>query len=73
MAFIIFPLTFVMSLDRTNMSVSAPIIQKTFHFNLVEMSLILTSFSWTYAFFQVPGGIAAERKGSRLTLTIADL
>jgi ACS family glucarate transporter-like MFS transporter len=73
MAFIIFPLTFVMSLDRTNMAVSAPIIQKTFHFNLVEMSLILTSFSWTYAFFQVPGGIAAERKGSRLTLTIADL
>jgi hypothetical protein len=34
-----------MSLDRTNMAVSAPIIQKQFDFSLFEMSLILTAFS----------------------------
>lgn len=73
MAFILFPLTFVMSLDRTNMTVSAPIIQKTFHFSLFEMSLILTSFTWTYAFLQVPGGIVAERWGARRTLTLANI
>ncbi|MGH7911856.1 MAG: MFS transporter [Candidatus Dormibacteraceae bacterium] len=73
MAFILFPLTFVMSLDRTNMTVSAPIIQKDFHFSLFEMSLILTSFTWTYAFLQVPGGIMAERFGARRTLTLANV
>jgi ACS family glucarate transporter-like MFS transporter len=73
MAFIIFPLTFVMSLDRTNIAITAPIIGKEFHFSLIEIGLILTSFSWTYAFLQVPGGIMAERLGSRLTLALADL
>src|SRR5450759_3068448 len=52
MALILFPLTFVMSLDRTNIVVSAPIIQQQFHFSLFEMSLILTSFAWTYSFLQ---------------------
>lgn len=73
MYLIIFPLTFIMSLDRTNIVVSAPIIQKHFHFSLVSMSLILTSFTWTYAFLQVPGGILSERWGSRKALTLADL
>lgn len=73
MALILFPLTFVMSLDRTNMTVSAPIIQKEFHFTLLQMSVILTSFSWTYAFLQVPAGMLAERFGARRLLTIANL
>jgi len=73
MAFIIFPLTFVMSLDRTNMAVSAPVIQQHFHFSLVDMSLILTSFAWTYAVFQIPGGLLTERLGSRRMLTFADI
>jgi MFS transporter, ACS family, glucarate transporter len=73
MYLIIFPLTFIMSLDRTNIVVSAPIIQKHFHFSLVSMSLILSSFAWTYAFLQIPGGIVSERLGSRKALTFADL
>lgn len=72
MAFILFPITFVMSLDRTNIVVSAPIIQRQFHFTLFEMSLILTSFAWTYAFLQVPGGLLAERFGARRLLTWAN-
>ena len=72
MALILFPLTFVMSLDRTNIVVSAPIIQKQFHFTLFEMSLILTSFAWTYSFLQVPGGLLAERFGARKLLTFAN-
>ena len=72
MALVLFPLTFVMSLDRTNIVVSAPVIQKQFHFTLVEMSLILTSFAWTYAFLQVPGGLLAERFGARKMLTYAN-
>ncbi len=73
MYLIMFPLTFIMSLDRTNIVVSAPVIQKEFHFSLVDMSLILTSFAWTYAFLQIPGGVLSERWGSRKTLTLANL
>jgi ACS family glucarate transporter-like MFS transporter len=68
MFFLIAPLTFVMSLDRTAMVVAAPTIQKEFGFTLVEMSWILTSFSWTYALLQVPSGWLAERFGPRRML-----
>ncbi len=59
------PITFVMSLDRTAIVVAAPTIQKEYGFSLVEMSFILTSFSWTYAFLQVPSGWLAEKFGPR--------
>ena len=67
------PITFVMSLDRTAIVVAAPVIQKEYGFSLVEMSLILTSFSWTYAFLQVPAGWLAERIGPRRALYWANL
>jgi len=66
--FLIAPITFVMSLDRTAIAVAAPTIQHEFRFTLFEMSVILTSFSWTYALLQVPGGWLAERFGPRRTL-----
>jgi nitrate/nitrite transporter NarK len=68
MIFLIAPITFVMSLDRTAIAVAAPTIQHEYGFTLVEMSVILTSFSWTYAPLQVPGGWLAERFGPRRTL-----
>ena len=49
MLFLIAPITFVMSLDRTAIAVAAPTIQHEYDFSLFEMSVILTSFSWTYA------------------------
>ena len=67
------PITFVMSLDRTAIVVAAPVIQKEYGFSLVEMSIILTSFSWTYAFLQVPAGWLAERIGPRRALYWANL
>ena len=67
------PITFVMSLDRTAMVVAAPAIRGEYHFSLVQMSLILTSFSWTYAFLQVPAGWFAERFGPRRALAVANL
>jgi ACS family glucarate transporter-like MFS transporter len=62
------PITFVMSLDRTAIAVAAPTIQHEYNFSLFEMSVILTSFSWTYALLQVPGGWLAERFGPRRML-----
>ena len=68
MWYLIGPITFVMSLDRTAMAVAAPTIQHEYGFTLVEMSVILTAFQWTYAALQVPSGWLAERFGPRRAL-----
>src|SRR5882757_9471856 len=67
------PITFVMSLDRTAIVIAAPTIQNEYHFTLVQMSFLLTSFSWTYAALQVPSGWLAERFGPRKMLFWANL
>jgi ACS family glucarate transporter-like MFS transporter len=67
------PITFVMSLDRTALVVAAPTIQHEYGFSLVQMSLILTSFSWTYAALQVPAGWLAQKYGPRRALAWANL
>ena len=68
MYFLLAPITFVMSLDRTAIAVAAPTIQHEYGFSLFEMSVILTSFAWTYALLQVPGGWLVERFGPRRML-----
>jgi MFS transporter, ACS family, glucarate transporter len=70
---LILPITFVMSLDRTAMTVSAPLIQSQYHFSLVQMSVVLTAFTWAYALFQVPGGMLVRRIGARKSLALAGL
>lgn len=70
---LILPVTFVMSLDRTAMTVSAPIIQAHYHFSLNQMSIVLTAFTWAYALFQVPGGMLVRRFGPRVVLALAGL
>jgi MFS transporter, ACS family, glucarate transporter len=67
-AFLIAPITFVMTLDRAAMTVAAPTIQKELGLSIVEMSMILTVYFWTYALGQVPAGRLAERIGSRKVL-----
>ena len=67
------PITFVMSLDRTAIVIAAPTIQNEYHFTLVQMSYLLTSFSWTYALLQVPSGWLAERFGPRRMLMWANM
>jgi ACS family glucarate transporter-like MFS transporter len=67
------PITFVMSLDRTAIVIAAPTMQHEYGFSLVQMSLILTSFSWTYAAFQVPAGWLAEKFAPRRALAWANL
>src|SRR5471032_2646663 len=67
-SFLIAPITFVMTLDRAAMTIAAPTIQKELGLSLVEMSVILTIYFWTYALGQVPAGRLAERHGSRKVL-----
>lgn len=68
---IISPMTFLMQLDRTTLAVSAPIIQKELGFSMMEMSLILSSFYWAYAFANLPAGVWVQKIGSRKGLLIS--
>jgi MFS transporter, ACS family, D-galactonate transporter len=58
-------------LDRANLSIAAPIVKKDLHISDVELGLIFSAFSWTYAALQIPGGVVLERFGARKTFGIA--
>src|ERR1700735_4706378 len=60
-------------MDRANLSIAAPIVEKDLHISVVEMGLIFSAFSWTYAALQLPGGFVLERFGARLTFGVAML
>jgi sugar phosphate permease len=56
-------------LDRVNISTAAPEISKEFGFDKVTMGIIFSSFLWSYALFQVPGGWLSDRFGPRRVLS----
>lgn len=68
---LIWPMTLLMQLDRTTLAVSAPVIQKHFGFSIMEMSLILSSFYWAYAFANLPAGVWVQKVGSRKGLLVS--
>src|ERR1700744_6101448 len=69
---LLLPITWIMSLDRTAMTVAAPVMQKDLHFTLTQMSWILTAFHWAYAVASIPAGYVTARLGARLALVIAN-
>lgn len=70
--FLFLPITWIMSLDRTAMTVAAPVMQKDLHFTLTQMSWILTAFHWAYAICSIPAGIFTAWAGARVALVIAN-
>jgi MFS transporter, ACS family, glucarate transporter len=52
-------------MDRVCISVAAPRIQAEFHFNDAEVGYIFGAFSLSYALFQVPWGLWADRREIR--------
>lgn len=52
-------------LDRSNISITAPVMSKELGFDTVQMGWILSAFGWTYAFCQIPGGWLVDRIGPR--------
>jgi MFS transporter, ACS family, D-galactonate transporter len=57
-------------MDRTNISVAGTLISKELHLNSLQMGTVFSAFSWTYATLQIPGGILADRFGSRILYSI---
>jgi len=60
MMFIVFLISTVSYLDRTNLSVGAPVIKEQFHLSPVQLGVILSAFSWSYAIAQIPAGMIAN-------------
>jgi len=59
--------TLINYLDRTVISVAAPLMTKELGLDAVTLGIVFSAFSWTYAAAQIPGGILLDRIGVRLT------
>jgi ACS family D-galactonate transporter-like MFS transporter len=57
--------------DRANLAVAAPQIEKALHIGPAEMGLVLSGFFWTYALMQMPFGWFVDRVGARIALPLA--
>lgn len=58
-------------IDRISLSVGMPLIAKEFNISPEMQGILLSSFFWTYAMFQIPGGWLADKIGPRKILTWA--
>ncbi|WP_222128241.1 MFS transporter [Roseomonas gilardii] len=64
---------FITYVDRVNLSTLAPLIASDLHLNNIELGFALSAFGYTYAIFQIVGGLAADRLGARRTLVVCGL
>jgi ACS family glucarate transporter-like MFS transporter len=67
---LLFVMSFVNYLLRNNLSVAVPSIRDEYGYTSTELGWILGSFNFTYALFQVPGGVFGDRYGARRALAI---
>ena len=61
--------TMINYLDRTLISVAAPLMSTDLMIGPAVMGLVLSAFSWTYALAQIPGGALLDKFGTRVTYT----
>ena len=64
---LVFVGTIINYLDRTNMSVVAPLISKEFQVSPIGMGLLFSAFSWAFAVTTLPGGYLLDRFGTKVT------
>jgi MFS transporter, ACS family, D-galactonate transporter len=57
--------------DRANLAVAAPSMQRELAIDPAMMGLILSGFFWTYSVMQMPFGWFADRVGARISLAVA--
>ncbi|MBW4026320.1 MAG: MFS transporter [Acidobacteria bacterium] len=67
--FLLFGLSAISFLDRTNISIAAPELRAGFHLSNVELGWVFSAFLVGYAGFQLVAGKLADRYGPRKMLT----
>ena len=60
-------------LDRVNISIAGPLLQREFHLSDSQLGNVFSAFVVGYALFQVPGGRLVDRYGPRRTIALATL
>jgi ACS family D-galactonate transporter-like MFS transporter len=50
-------------LDRINLSVAAPQLQKELHLDPAELGYLFSAYSWSYTVLQIPMGLIVDRLG----------
>src|ERR1700761_3529145 len=58
-------------MDRMIMASALPFISTEFNLSPVQMGWILSAFFFSYALFQIPSGLLADKFGSRIMMTVA--
>ncbi len=66
-------LAFLMYIDRSNISIAAPVIQREFGFSNARLGWIFSAFATAYACCMLVGGRLADRIGPRRALTLYGL
>jgi ACS family D-galactonate transporter-like MFS transporter len=69
--FAVFLIASVSYLDRTNLSVAAPVLRKELDLSPTQLGLIFSAFSWSYALAQIPAGMISAWLRPRRTYLIA--
>ncbi|TNC27702.1 MFS transporter [Amycolatopsis alkalitolerans] len=64
---------FITYVDRVNISTAAPFIRHDLHLSNTQLGLVLSAFAIPYAFFQIFGGLLADRFGPRKLLFIVGI
>jgi sugar phosphate permease len=68
---LIWLMMFVAYFDRVNITIAGPAIVKALDLTPSSFGLVLASFTFGYALMQIPGGVLADRFGSRPLLIFA--
>jgi MFS family permease len=63
-------MAFIMYVDRTNISVAAPVIGKEFGLSNTNLGMIFSAFAIAYSCFMIPGGWLSDRIGAPKGLLI---
>ncbi|HET6740617.1 MAG TPA: MFS transporter [Kribbella sp.] len=56
-------------IDRASLSIAMPLISKDLHIDAAVTGVILSSFGWTYALMQLPGGWLVDKLKPRKVVT----
>ncbi len=68
--FLLCMMYFVTYVDRVNLSVAAPVLQKELGLSNTQLGLVFSAFGYTYAAFQILGGVIGDKIGPRYALAI---
>ena len=71
--FYLFLISTMSYLDRVNLSIAGPTVQKEFGLTNVQLGYVFSALVWGYALFQTAGGRMADRFGPRWVLTLGIL